>query len=97
MRTVDRIYSDNFTFICVLMDYNNAIYNYIEHLWKVSELSKRKFAIYHNIEESTLRDILKKNNYQISIPTVYKICDSRSITPSQFFSEVERFSKINTR
>lgn len=76
------------------MDYNKTIYNYIEYLWKSSELSKRKFSINHNIEESTLRDILKKKNYQISLPTIYKICESRNITPSEFFIEVEKFSKI---
>ena len=75
------------------MDYNKTIYNYIEHLWKSSELSKRRFSINHNIEESTLRDILKKKNYQISLPTIYKICESRSITPSEFFIEAEKFSK----
>ena len=75
------------------MDNNKAIYNYIENLWKASELSKRRFAINHNIEESTLRDILKKKNYQISLPTIYKICESRNITPSEFFIGVEKFSK----
>ncbi len=79
------------------MDYNKTIYNYLEYLWKSSELSKRKFSINHNIEESTLRDILKKENYQISLPTIYKICESRNITPSEFFIEVEKFSKTKPR
>ena len=93
MRVADRIYFTCVIFICLIMDYNKAIYNYIEYLWKASKLSKRRFSINHNIEESTLRDILKKKDYQISLPTIYKICESRNISLSKFFIEVETFSK----
>lgn len=72
------------------MDYNKAIYSYIEKAWKDSGLSKRKFATENNIEESTLRDILKKDsNYQISLPTIYRICEARNIKVSEFFAAVE--------
>lgn len=76
-----------------MMKYNKDIYGYINYLWEKSRLSKRKFAINHNIEESTLRDIIKGGNYQISLPTIYKICESRDIKLSEFFIEVEAWGK----
>lgn len=75
------------------MDYNKDIYGFISFLWKESNLSKRKFAINHNIEESTLRDIIKGDNYQISLPTIYRICESRHISLFDFFKEVEKWKK----
>ena len=71
------------------MDYNHAIYKYIEYLFKKSELSKRKFAKVHFIEDSTVRDILNKGDYQISLLTIFRICEGENIRPSEFFSEVE--------
>ena len=73
------------------MNYNKDIYGFINHLWKESNLSKRKFAINHNIEESTLRDIIKGKDYQISLPTIYKICESKHISLLDFFKEVEKW------
>ncbi|AUP79784.1 helix-turn-helix domain-containing protein [Flavivirga eckloniae] len=75
------------------MKYYDYIYSYISYLWKESKLSKRKFAINHNIEESTLRDIIKGENYQISLPTIYKICESRDMKLSDFFIEVEKWKE----
>lgn len=71
------------------MDYNHAIYKYIEYLFKKSELSKRKFAKVHFIEDSTVRDILNKGDYQISLLTIFRICEGENISPSEFFSAVE--------
>ncbi|MBC9796796.1 helix-turn-helix domain-containing protein [Sinomicrobium weinanense] len=78
------------------MDYNKAIYSYIEKAWKNSGLSKRKFATEYNIEERTLRDILKKDSsYQISLPTIYKICEARNIKVSEFFANIEKVISEN--
>mgnify|MGYP001228772440 CR=1 FL=1 len=72
------------------MEYNQGIYNYIENLFNRSGLSKRKFAKDHFIEESTLRDILNKGDYQVSLITIYRICEGENISPSEFFHEVEK-------
>lgn len=72
------------------MEYNQGIYNYIESLFNRSNLSKRKFAKDHFIEDSTLRDILNKGNYQVSLITIYRICEGENISPSEFFQEVEK-------
>lgn len=72
------------------MEYKAAIYAYIEKLWKESKMSKRQFALKYNIDERTLRDILNNNStYQISLPTIYRICEVRNIMVSEFFSAVE--------
>ena len=72
------------------MEYNDAIYSFVEKLFLESGLSKRKFAKNHFIEDSTLRDILTKSDYQISLVTIYRICEGQNISPSDFFREVER-------
>ena len=67
------------------MNYNHAIYKYIEYIFKKSELSKRKFAKVHFIEDSTLRDILNKGDYQISLLTILRICEiTRKLEQSTF-------------
>jgi len=72
------------------MEYNQAIYNYVENLFDRSGLSKRKFAKDHFIEDSTLRDILNKGDYQVSLITIYRICEGENINPSDFFQEIEK-------
>lgn len=72
------------------MEYNLAIYKYVEYLYKKSGLSKRRFAKNHFIEDSTLRDILNKGDYQVSLITIYRICEGENITPCEFFQSVEK-------
>ncbi|WP_394352856.1 hypothetical protein [Flavivirga algicola] len=45
------------------------------------------------MEEKSLRDIIKGKNYQISLSTIYKICESREIKLSDFFIAVEKWGK----
>tara|TARA_B100000378_G_scaffold251829_1_gene226783 strand:- start:8081 stop:8326 length:246 start_codon:yes stop_codon:yes gene_type:complete len=71
------------------MNYNHAIYKYIEYLYEKSGSSKRKFAKDHFIEDSTVRDILNRGDYQISLITIFRICEGENISPSEFFGEVE--------
>ncbi|MAZ27102.1 MAG: transcriptional regulator [Cytophagaceae bacterium] len=71
------------------MEYNEAIYSFIKKLFFESGLSKRKFAKNHFIEDSTLRDILSKEDYQISLITIYRICEGENINPADFFRKVE--------
>jgi hypothetical protein len=42
------------------------------------------------MEDSTLRDILGKGDYQITLLTIYRICEGENISPSEFFIEVEK-------
>lgn len=81
------------------MDYNKVIYEYIYTLWKASGLSIRAFAALHTFEERSMRDIIKAvqddKDYQISLSTIYKICESRNISPSDFFKEVEKLIKTD--
>lgn len=93
VRAANRIFFHFIAVFCSVMNYNKAIYGYITYLWKESSLSKRKFSINHNIEESTLRDIINGKDYQISLPTIYKICESRSISLFDFFREIEMWNK----
>jgi hypothetical protein len=72
------------------MTYNQAIYQYIEYLFDRSGSSKRKFARDHYIEESTLRDILNKGDYQISLLTIQRICEGENVNPSKFFHDIEK-------
>jgi hypothetical protein len=81
------------------LDYNKAIYGYIYSLWETSGLSIRGFAAIHTFEERSMRDIIKAvkedKDYQISLPTLYKICESLNISLSQFFIEVEKWQNSN--
>ncbi|MEH6658134.1 transcriptional regulator [Leeuwenhoekiella marinoflava] len=72
------------------MEYNEAIYSFIKKLFLESGLSKRKFAKDHYIEDSTLRDILSKEDYQISLVTIYRICEGENLNPADFFKKVEQ-------
>ncbi|MAW94296.1 MULTISPECIES: hypothetical protein [unclassified Leeuwenhoekiella] len=71
------------------MEYNKAIYSLIKQLFLESGLSKRRFAKNHFIEDSTLRDILNKSDYQISLITIYRICEGQNMTPADFFKKVQ--------
>lgn len=74
------------------MEYNEIIYKYICHLYDREGKSMRQFALDHNIDEGTIRDIRAGRNYQISLPTIYKICEARAIKLSTFFAQVEKHS-----
>ena len=80
------------------MSYNEAIYKYIKYIFEKSGSSKRKFSTDHLIDESTLRNILGKKKYQISLHTIYNICEAKRMDPSEFFSEVEKmFPEIKVK
>lgn len=51
-------------------------------------VSNRQFSIKHNIDEKTLRKIRKEEGYRIPVETLFEICDSRSLTLSDFFKLV---------
>jgi|TARA_R100000306_G_C4364345_1_gene136861 hypothetical protein len=79
------------------MDFNWAIYNYIVLLSREYK-SNRLFADSHDINERTFRVIesawKKEEDYQISLPTIYKICQARNMTIVEFFIEVERNKNV---
>ncbi len=74
-------------------DINKAICNYITEEWIDPFLehggSQVEFADRHNILESTVRKI-KSKDYRIPVETLFKICQERKISISEFFKEVEK-------
>tara|TARA_B100002051_G_C16708785_1_gene625435 strand:+ start:651 stop:974 length:324 start_codon:yes stop_codon:yes gene_type:complete len=85
------------SFLFANMDFNWAIYNYIVLLSREYK-SNRLFADSHDINERTFRVIesawKKEEDYQISLPTIYKICQARNMTIVEFFIEVERNKNV---
>jgi len=68
-----------------MIDINKRICNYISSNWISESKSNRSFAINHNIDEKTVRKILKEEGYRIPINTLSKICESRELKLSSFF------------
>jgi len=74
---------------------NFKICSFIYTNWVLKASSQRSFALDHDIEESIVRKIkntaLQKDgvNYTIPVTTLKKICDSRHISLSNFFKELE--------
>lgn len=56
--------------------------------WILSAKSNRDFALSHNIDEKTVRRILDKKEYRISLMTLKKICYSRCISLEEFFNSI---------
>jgi DNA-binding Xre family transcriptional regulator len=72
-----------------MTDINNLICSYITKEWLIPWLKENKsqisFAKDHRIEESTIRKIKSEENYRIPVETLYKICEARKISLSEFF------------
>ena len=80
---------------------NKIISEYITKEWLTpwlnSNKSQRSFADYHNIEESIVRKIKSTKEYRIPVETLHKICESRNISLSEFFMEIEKITKTKFR
>jgi len=69
-----------------MVDINKKICNYIADEWISKAKTKSKFAINHNIDEKTVRKLIKeKDGYRIPVKTLQKICEAREIKISDFF------------
>lgn len=73
---------------------NKSICEYITKEWLTpwinSHKSQRAFADHHNIEESIVRKIKGSKEYRIPVETLYKICESRNISLSDFFKLIDK-------
>lgn len=85
MRPLVRIFLYDKVFLCYMIDINKRICNFITTEWIAPSKSNRLFALDHNIDEKTVRKILKKDGYRIPVKTLQKICDSREMKLSEFF------------
>jgi len=72
-----------------MTDINDLICSYITKEWLIPWLKENKsqtsFAKDHGVEESTIRKIKSGGNYRIPVETLYKICEARKISLSEFF------------
>ncbi len=68
-----------------MVNINKAICNYIAKEWISKSKSNRSFALDHNIDEKTVRKILKENGYNMPVKTLQKICEAQEINISDFF------------
>lgn len=73
-------------------DIDVDICEYIIEHWMDENISTRKFASSHDIEESTARKIknIHKTHYSIPIATLNKMCSAREITLEEFFAKIKR-------
>lgn len=71
------------------MDINRKVCNYIAKEWIKTSKSNRNFALDHNIDEKTVRKILKDEGYRIPLKTLYKICESRNLKLEEFFKLIK--------
>ncbi|WP_299553505.1 helix-turn-helix domain-containing protein [Seonamhaeicola sp.] len=72
-----------------MVDIDKKICNYIANEWVSKAKTKSSFAIDHNIDEKTVRKIVKeKEGYRIPVKTLYKICEAREIKISEFFKMI---------
>ena len=85
MRINVRIFFIGNIFFCYMVNIDKEICNYISKEWIEPSRSNRSFAIEHNIDEKTVRKILKPEGYRIPIKTLHKICEAREIKLSTFF------------
>ncbi|MDR3023614.1 helix-turn-helix transcriptional regulator [Chryseobacterium sp.] len=72
-----------------MTDINEKICPYITKKWLIPWLQEGKsqtsFAKNHGVEESTIRKIKSEKTYRIPIETLFKICEARKISLSDFF------------
>lgn len=75
-------------------DINKAICDFITQEWIDPFIqnggSQVEFADRHNILESTVRKIKGKSEYRIPVETLFKICQERKISMSDFFKGIEK-------
>lgn len=64
---------------------NRKICDYIATNWIGENQPKTEFALNHNIDEKTVRRIYNDKDYNISLHTLYRICEARNIKLSEFF------------
>jgi DNA-binding Xre family transcriptional regulator len=67
------------------MEINKEVCNYIASEWVTKSKSNRNFALDHNVDEKTVRKILKPEGYRIPLKTLSKICEAKEIKLSAFF------------
>ena len=72
-------------FLCSMDSINKLVCNYIAKEWIKKSKSNRSFALDHNIDEKTVRKILKDDGYAIPVATLKKICESREVSLEDFF------------
>jgi hypothetical protein len=72
-----------------MSDINQRICNFIKTEWVASSESCRSFALDHNIDEKTVRKIVRPEGYRIPVKTLFKICEAREISLSYFFSLID--------
>lgn len=71
-----------------MIEANRKIVDFIANEWISQAKSQRSFALDHGIDEKTVRSIKNDENYKISLETIIKICEARSIKLSEFFKLV---------
>ena len=75
-------------------DIGKLVCKYIYTNWIMESKSQREFATIHGIEESTVRRIknialdTSKTEYNMSLNTLFKICQKRDIRLADFFKMV---------
>lgn len=81
-------------------DINKAICEFITSEWINPFLenggTQVGFADHHNILESTVRKIKNNPQYRIPVETLFKLCQERGISLSEFFWQLQKtFPEIN--
>jgi len=77
-------------------DLIQVICRFIYSKWIVNAKSQRDFASIHEIEESTVRRIKNialgtaRDDYNMSLKTLYKICRKQEISLEEFFRLVNQ-------
>jgi len=68
---------------------NQLICNYIIENW-LGDSSNRAFAIAHNIDEKTVRQIraINKIDYSITIKSLEAICTAENLSLHEFFEKI---------
>ena len=89
LRIYVRIILYNNIFLCLMININKRICNYIAVKWIAQSKSNRTFALDHNIDEKTVRKILQKEGYRMPVKTLQKICEAREIKISDFFKLID--------
>lgn len=82
------------------IDVNKAICKFITKKWINPFIANGgtqvAFADNHNILESTVRKIKSTPQYRIPVETLFKICQERGISLSDFFQQLEKmFPEMN--
>lgn len=69
---------------------HRKICNYISIKWISQYKTQRQFALEHNIDEKTVRRIKSDIKYKMELNTLYKICESRNVSLSEFFKLIKK-------